>query len=143
VSVWDVATGTEVKRLTPAGEAGVVHALAALPDGKRVLVGRSMARLWDVGAGTVAREWPVIGSCDAVAADPTGRFLAGGAPAGETHVWDAETGAIVTRCSTGPGVYVLAFAADGRRLAAGCADGTVTAWVLPAAPAPAPRNQSP
>jgi len=145
-SVWDVATGTEVKRLTPAGPAGgagVVRALAALPDGKRVLVGGSMARLWDVGAGAVTREWQIVGTCDAVAADPTACFLAGGGPAGETHVWDAKTGTIVTRCSTGPGVYALAFAADGRLLAAGCQDGTVSAWVLPAAPAPGPRNKSP
>jgi WD40 repeat protein/tetratricopeptide (TPR) repeat protein/tRNA A-37 threonylcarbamoyl transferase component Bud32 len=93
VSVWDVATGREVRVLPAFDEA--VCALAFSPDGRLLAAGGEAA--FEIAEnGPVARRGPV-------------------------KFWDVATGQERGAFATANRVYALAFSPDGRTLAAGSA----------------------
>ncbi len=70
--LWDIATDDEI--LTPLAEAGVAHAFALDPDGRKLLVG------WDDGMATLLGLHPADGLVSAIGLQSTPAMIA---PAGE------------------------------------------------------------
>ena len=73
LSLWDVATGKELRRLTGYGDA--IYQAAFSPDGKRLATGGGIqdktVRVWDVDTGTELARIPGPGRVG-----PPGRLLA-------------------------------------------------------------------
>ena len=63
------------------------------------------------------------GRIHAVAFSADGGRIAVGGMAPEATVYETDTGELVAKCETGPGVFVLSFSPDGKRLAAAGFDG--------------------
>lgn len=141
VIVWDMQTGTEIKRLT--GPTDFIEGLAFSPDGARLACGSKdgSLRVWDVVAGTevfqVAEEAVGRASVAAVAFSPDGAVVAAGVnisalldstnteqepAASYVRLYEAATG---TRKATSVKVFQsyqvtsLAFTADGSALVSG------------------------
>jgi RNA polymerase sigma factor (sigma-70 family) len=137
--LWDVATGNEVFRRT--GHGGEVEAVAFSPDGGTIATGGldKTVRLWDPATGQ--QKGHLTGHRSdvmAVAFSPDGKSLASGGfdrtlrlwdPAAGKQVWAVEgdqtgTNSSTSRRLTG-GFAALAFAPDGKTLAAACRDHTL------------------
>jgi WD40 repeat protein/predicted Ser/Thr protein kinase len=138
VRLWDLKT-RQGRDLT--GHTENVHSVAFSPDGATLASGSkdSTVKLWDVGTGQLRHSLAghTLG-VQAVAFSPDGKTLASatGDPAsrgksGEVKLWDVvlgqERATLAVRGSTG--VLSLAFAAHGKTLAAGRADGKVQFWL--------------
>ena len=63
------------------------------------------------------------GRIHALAFSADGNRIAVGGMAPEAAVYETETGELIAKCETGPGVFVLSFSPDGKRLAAAGFDG--------------------
>jgi RNA polymerase sigma factor (sigma-70 family) len=134
VSLLDVATGEPLRQVAVKG--AVVQALAFSPDGKTLALGtmNPSVQLWDVATGKFIRgiNHPQDRFADAVAFSPDGTIIASGS-------WnlivlsDAATGKELGRLEAKMrSVNNLAFAADGKALAAGCQqEGKVWLWDVP------------
>ncbi|MBX9583846.1 MAG: hypothetical protein K2X87_26390, partial [Gemmataceae bacterium] len=140
--------------LSPDGRALAVACYRNFPAGPGNGISTGVVRLYEVATGRLIAErmagWAdedqartgVTVAAEAVAFSPDGRLLAVGCdPPGpamwEPHrsakllaVWDAATGRPVPRLANGlaPGALAAAFAPDGRTLATGNPDGTVSLW---------------
>jgi WD40 repeat protein/serine/threonine protein kinase len=125
LSLWDVATGELVGKLSHQGARCVVFS----PDGSRILTGGNdnIARLWDATTLECLAEFHQHqGVVIDVAFSPDGcRFLTGSYD-GTTRMWDARTlepiGEPLIHHSEVKG---LAFSPDGTKILIGFADGTV------------------
>jgi WD40 repeat protein len=110
----------------PAG--GCVFSVAFSPDGKRVLSGGHITRLWDVETGKELHQFG--GKAEvvwAVAYSPDGkRAISGGKAA---RLWDVATGKEVRRLKIDMSVVKVvehvAFTPDGKRALLGCHDRTL------------------
>ena len=143
VVVWGLPAEKILHTMTAGGP---VRSLAAAPDGKKVASAGDDAavQLWDVAAGkpgpklTGAADWLL-----SVAFSPDGKTVAAGSVNGHWYSWDLATGqrahdtaTVVPAMPNKPPptptpVTALAFAADGKTLAAGGADGQVYLFSLP------------
>jgi WD40 repeat protein len=143
VRLWDTATGKE--RATLKGHRGWVNGVAFSPDGKVLAAGVGLTRgavwLWDPA---IHRKIRVIegmkGAVRCLAFSPDGRTLAVGGEGppplapdlpglGDLRLWDVEAGEqrLVLKGYTGI-VGAVAFAPDGKRVAAGDEGCGVTLW---------------
>jgi hypothetical protein len=148
VTLWDVASGRELRRM--AGHRQWVNSVAFAPDGK-VLASSSFDGalfLWDAATGKQLRRltWgegrragPV--NVLAVAFSPEGRMLASAeepfssANGASVTLWEVATGQVRRRLGGHEGdVNCLAFAGDGRTLVTGSTDTTALVWDLAAPP---------
>jgi RNA polymerase sigma factor (sigma-70 family) len=93
VALWELATGMEIRRFTPAPK-GLEMALAFSPDGSVLAAGGDAAggvQLWDLATGKELFQYRGYGAavcCLKFSED--GRRLAGGMSNGTALVWDAD-----------------------------------------------------
>jgi RNA polymerase sigma factor (sigma-70 family) len=147
IHFWDRLTG---KELSPAeGHERGVHAVAFAPDGRTLATGSAdrTVRLWETATGReVRRLVGHSGEVTVLAFAPDGRTLASASdnPTDRTiSLWDVVTGAEVRQfrlnslqvpigkerfVAVQGGVHGLAFAPDGKTLAAVAWDRTVWLW---------------
>jgi RNA polymerase sigma factor (sigma-70 family) len=133
VTLWDAATGKELRRLE--GHKGWVLCLFFAPDGRSLASGGDdkTVRLWDPATGNELRRIDGHdGSVRTIAISPDGKMLAtgGGFPTPETiRLWDPTTGkALAGLPATAGTVTGLTFSPDGTVLATVSEDYTVRLW---------------
>jgi RNA polymerase sigma factor (sigma-70 family) len=135
VRLWEADTGREIRRF-PRHDGLTSPAFS--PDGKTVAgvadppQGRKAIRLWDLASGKEVRRIDCPENVDLFRFSPDGALLATRA-ARSVPLWDRATGKEVGRIPLPEGgAGPVAFSADGRVLAAVCADGTIRLWEVPA-----------
>jgi WD40 repeat protein len=120
VTVWDAATGKELRTL--AGHRGIVVSIAFSPDGQRLVSGGhdKTVRVWEVATGKEIRTLNVHNAAVfGVTYAPDGSRLASGGYDGTVKVWDARTGDLVRTYRVEQNVACgVAFSPDGKRLGA-------------------------
>lgn len=126
LDVLDAATGKEVGRIPLPGR---VRRPAFSPDGRIVYAVGSdqLLRGWDLASGreVMRGRGPAGGLVDRLVVSPDGRsvatavrVLAGDHQPHSIRVWDARTGDLILAADAGYDRPFVAFAADGRRVAA-------------------------
>lgn len=145
VCVWDLASAREVLRVVPPPVAGQYPGCtcSVSPTGKVLATtANNGAQLWDANAGKEIRSLPTDPDeyVQRVAFSPDGKLLAVGSANTVTPVrlWDTLQGKWVRELEIhgakaekgGEGVNGLVFSPDGKRLAAGCPDGSICLWDL-------------
>jgi RNA polymerase sigma factor (sigma-70 family) len=116
------------------GHQGAVHAVAFAPNGKAIATAGAdkTVRVWGTATGRPIHKLEQPGAAVGVAFSPDGKTLAAASAgkAGALVLWDAVTGKERWRSSVrvGGGGGAVAFSADGKRVAAGIADGGI--WVF-------------
>jgi WD40 repeat protein len=104
------------------------------PDGNVLATGSGIGsiRLWETATGKAIRQFGDgnMGKVNALAFSPDGTLLASGNSDKAIHLWDAATGKLVLRLA-GPEdqVYAMAFALDGKAVAAASAG--LWVWEVP------------
>ncbi|GHB36929.1 hypothetical protein GCM10010331_25430 [Streptomyces xanthochromogenes] len=146
--LWDLTDLTRPRQLgrVPAGGPDVTMA-SFRPDGRTLVTSTGESgslRFWDIGDPRTPRELPSPFRSDPLTDgvfSPDNRRLAAIHRA-DRAVWLIDVSdrdrPVKVRHLPGPGswLYTLAFAADGRQLAAGAADGKALLWDLNGEPAP-------
>ncbi len=136
VTVWNTATGREVRRWEKAASAVALSA-----DGRWIAIaagsGQAAFQLWDVtseGEPLLVGEKRagLLGGVTAVEFSDDSRFVAFGDFTHEIQIWDVvhrlRVGTLVGHTSQ---VTDLVFSSDGHSLVSGSHDGTVRLWTLP------------
>ncbi|MER5545463.1 hypothetical protein ABT072_24070 [Streptomyces sp. NPDC002589] len=147
--LWDLTDPARPRPLSRIAEGGPAITMASFrPDGRTLVTSTGESgslRFWDIGDPRSPRELPSPFRPDPLTNgmfSPDHRSLAAVHRTVRT-VWLIDVGdlrrpAKVMRLrASGSWLYALAFSADGRRLAAGAADGKILLWDVtgPAAPA--------
>jgi WD40 repeat protein len=120
VRIWDVAAGTEVRRLP--GNGGQVGGAAWMPDSKQiVLVSQDgTVRFWDAGTGALSRTLNTPAGAGLLALSRDGKRLALADTRRLVTVWEVATGKEALALPAQPAkVTAVAFSPDGARLAVG------------------------
>ena len=95
IMIWDVATGSLKKMLTPEeGWIAAAGSAAFSPDGKKIAsINSGTILIWDVESGTLLIELP--GNhymVDSIAFSPDGTKIISGSSEGTIKIWDVQTG---------------------------------------------------
>jgi WD40 repeat protein/Flp pilus assembly protein TadD len=116
------------------GHTAAVAAVCFSPEGNRVASVDQSGRLkvWDqVNSGESRILRGYLRHFNALAISPDGRWVATGDNLRRLRIWETETGRARFTQKTPSGTVCLAFHPDGKRLAAGHSDGTVTLLEAP------------
>jgi WD40 repeat protein len=137
VWLWDTATAEPRLILIEAADGCTLESVVFLADGKRVAVGGidylgtgerdGAVCVWD----WVAREKVFTADTGvyALAADPTGRYLAAAGAAGQVVIWDLSVEDVAFELDGHPDpVRAVAFTADGCYVLSAGDDQTLRAW---------------
>ncbi|MGO9470499.1 MAG: WD40 repeat domain-containing serine/threonine-protein kinase [Isosphaeraceae bacterium] len=132
IKLWDLETHAGQAAI-PAHKGDAI-AVRFTPDGRRLVsAGRSdhLIKLWDLKsrqelASAKAREDPL----ESIAIAPNGTILATAGGDGYVRLWNLANLTLRKRLQVREGLYGLAFSADGARLAAAGARGSVTVLEL-------------
>jgi WD40 repeat protein len=134
--LWDVASGTEIRRFK--GHTGPVEGVAVSPHGDTMLSCSQdkTVRLWDLATGAEIRRFEGhTGWVYGIAFSPDGKFALsagtswGGAAGDFLCLWDVETGHEIRRFhGHGDAILDVAFAPDGRRAVSASFDRSVRLW---------------
>ncbi|HYT87718.1 MAG TPA: WD40 repeat domain-containing protein, partial [Gemmataceae bacterium] len=127
VYLWDAKTGKKVRTLT--GHERTLVALAFFPDGRRLATGGGdgVVRIYDWTTGQLFKQKKNELDIRALAISPDGRQLVY-ALDGALGWWYAGFDTEPTTNPDAPNFASLAFAPDGRTLAAGGYDGRIHIW---------------
>ncbi len=129
LSLWNVETGQEMRRLKSRGE---VICLNFSPDGETVAAGNwaGEVQLWKVATGE--RLAPLTGHTAEIwslAFSPDGKMLATASSDQTVRLWNVTTGKEESKfIGHGSEVKAVAFAPDGQTLATGGKDDMVMLW---------------
>ena len=128
---WDLHTGTKVSSWKTSGS---VRALAATPDGSKVLCGSSSydVEIWDIETGSqLAVLDNDAGAIYSFAITPDGRYVICAGDSGNISIWDLNRGQLVNRFDAHDSlISSLRITADGRRMISGSYDCTIKVWDL-------------
>jgi len=139
ITVWDAATGTEVRTLK--GHVGGISSLAFSPDGKKIASGSvDGIKLWDVNNGHELMTIQTHGSAEndrfwrsrgirSIAFNPDGtQIVSSGYGKKPIQVWDANNGEnILTIQGDDNWINQIALSPDGSRIIAG-SEGKLIQW---------------
>lgn len=127
LGLWDLSTGA-VRWLD--GHEAAVKTVAFLPGGRAVSGGDDFTlRLWDLATGDSAELAGHTAQVKAVAVSPDGGLIASASWDRTIGLWDADTGALLSRLEGHDGpVSDVVFAEDGATLYSASADGTIRLW---------------
>lgn len=138
VKLWDRRTGRMIKSLfstTPATDpASGIDAVEFSSDGSKIAFAYGPSvELWSVRTGRLLGVMQVSADAKAtastVAFSPGTKVLVTGSTEGDIRLWDTETQKVLAEMERQKSsVAKFSFAADGRQLFAGNADGTVAIW---------------
>ncbi len=129
IRLWDSSTWQEKWKVSFGEYYGVVPTvrdLAFSPDSHLLASGRDIGtEVWDVATGRQVARMSDNGQVFSVAFSPDGRWVASGADH-VVHVWEATTGREISRVNSSS--EIVRFSPDGRLVASGGSDGTITVW---------------
>jgi RNA polymerase sigma factor (sigma-70 family) len=137
VTLWDLATGKEVRRLSAPGVSALLNneSVAFSPDGKLLAAsggGAQTVHLWEASTGKHLHALAHPDWVHRLAFSPDGKALAtttSGAREKALHLWEVRTG---RRIRTFEGhantIFSVAFSPDGKTLASAGGDSTVRLW---------------
>ena len=137
VWLWHTAGGEAALILIEAADGCTLEDVAVHPDGRRVVAGGidylstggrdGAVCVWD--RQTQQKEHTFDVGVNAVAVDPSGKYLAGAGLDDAVHVWDLDTGDDLFELEGHSGrVNAVAFSPDGSYLVSGGDDQTVRVW---------------
>ena len=129
--VWDVSSGEPVADLPVNVPGGTLGGLAWSPDSQELAVvpndvGESSVTVWRVDSGRKIWAAPCAACGGDTAWSPDGRTIFTSGPV--VDAWEARTGRPLFSLSPPAEVLDLDISSDGRLLAGGAADGTVSVW---------------
>jgi WD40 repeat protein len=136
VRLLDVASGKNIDTLKYDAETDI-HDLAFSPDGKYLASGGRVPAvvLWVVAGGDIVRTFRLTDNSMSMDFSPDGTILASaGGREHEVLLWDVESGDLLRSLPHNDQIMRVAFSPDGRLLAAGCFDGQIYLWGIPANP---------
>jgi len=133
LTLWDPATGAELRRLADDPGHHLPTSAAFTPDGTGMVTGSEHSNalvLWDVASGEVRGRWGEHRApLTAVAFTPDGRRLLTTSRSGSgPDLWDATTGAHLRALAVEGGAAAVSISPDGSRIAAGGQGGAVMVW---------------
>ncbi len=133
IRLYDTSTGRETGRSLEGHQAEIL-CLAFAADNKRLISGGrdKTVRVWNVASGEeLHRLEGHGGTVHSGLLSPGGKVLASGSDDKTIRLWDMASGKELRRVEQPGPVYVVAFAHDGKTLAAGCSDrgyGVLQLW---------------
>ncbi len=131
VQVWDVATGAQISRFVPPGQATAPwpHIAAISRDLQWVIVcGGQRCTVYDIATGGFVKTLPLPDPNSQVLFSPDrGLLVLDGSATGGLQIWDTKTWRLISRLGNQvAGVRDIRFSPDGARLALGSKAGL--AW---------------
>lgn len=136
IQLWDVTTGTEVRRFAGSGRL-FVTSVQVSPDGRWIAAGSwdSTIEMWDALTGTLRWRATAKSGGNRLAFTPDGRMLASTGYGSEVSLWEVASGKERRRWAGHFGLNcAIAVATDGRTVASGGMDTAVLLWDVRATP---------